>query len=76
MTKQDEVLSGFDRIAKQRFGETAHAQYSTNDSNVIEIHTARVSANANDINRFNTVSNRECWVTTNANHEIIICREI
>lgn len=76
MTSKNEILSGFDRIAKQRFGENAAAQWSDNDSNVIEIHTARTSAQVDDISRFSTAGNRNCWVTTNANHEVIICREI
>ena len=76
MTNREEILSGFDRIAKQRFGETAHAEFSDNDHNVVEVHTAQISVNAKDISRFNTACNLSCWVTTNARHEIIICREI
>nr|CDL66992.1 unnamed protein product [uncultured bacterium] len=76
MIKHQEILEGFNRIARQRFGEAAHAEFSANDSNVIEIHTGQLSADANDINRFNTACNYKCWVTTNASHEVIICREI
>lgn len=76
MINRDEILSGFDRVAKQRFGEVAKAVWGANDSGVIEIHTAAPSANVNDINRFNTASNKACWITTDARHGIIICREI
>lgn len=76
MINREEILSGFDRIAKQRFGEQAAARWSANDSNVVEICTGQLSADANDINRFNTACNYKCWVTTNAKHEIIICREV
>lgn len=75
MTNREEIKSGFDRIAKQRFGEQAAARWSDTDPSVIEIHTAQISADVNDIDRFNTAANRKCWISTNANHEIIICRE-
>ena len=74
MIKRQEILEFFSRIARQKFGETAHAEFSANDSNVIEIHTGQLSASLDDINRFNTSCNK-CWVTT-ASQEIIICHEI
>lgn len=76
MTNRDEILSGYNRIAKQRFGENAAARWSENDPKVIEIHTGQLSAQVDDISRFSTAGNRNCWVTTNASHEVIICREI
>lgn len=75
MIKRQEILEFFSRIARQKFGEAAHAEFSANDSSVIEIHTAQLSASLDDINRFNT-SCKKCWVTTNASQEIIICHEI
>lgn len=74
--KKEEIRQGFDGIAKRMFGESAYAEYSVNDCNVIEIHTAQTSADTRKISRFDNATNRGCWVTTNAHHEIIICREI
>ena len=74
MIKRQEILEFFSRIARQKFGEAAYAEFSANDS-IIEIHTKQLSANLDDINRFNT-SCSKCWITTNASHEIIICHEI
>ena len=73
MIKRQEILEFFSRIARQKFGEAAYAEFS--DSNVIEIHTKQLSANLDDISRFNT-SCKKCWITTNASQEIIICHEI
>lgn len=74
--KKEEIRQGFDSIAKRMFGEAAYAEFSVNDPNVIEIHTAQTSANVRDLSRFDNATNRKCWVTTNAHHEIVICREI
>lgn len=73
--KRAEVWEWFERKAKQFFGESASIKWSDNDNNVIEIHTAQTSADVKAIERFAN-GNLQCWVTTNASHEIIVCREI
>ena len=76
MASKQEILSGFDRIAKQRFGEAAHVEFSPNDNNVILIFTEQTTADANDISRFNTsAGSHKCWVIS-IDGKIVICREV
>ena len=76
MMTRKEILDFYRNLARQKFGENARAEFSENESNVVDIHTGAPSANINDISRFKTATNRECWVTADANLDIIVCVEI